>query len=296
MISSTSARSPLKTSGLFDTGLAGGALDVTSLDSSDISDLFSSATTYSIDDADEPSTSKADFSTHFLMDNWDLLDPLTDLEADPLGDGSLEAFVNLDNFLTGDSFFDDELEVHPVIDIPSSEMKQKVGEHVTTANVTGDLNESSSTDRHRKRKLAKISQKETVIKTNLFEIPVKVEDILVLDTYLDHDYTAKQMKLSQNCDQAVVSSRKSSDCVNNEFSLELPVEENGITDKQAVRRMKNNVASKRSREQRKQKFVEMDQEAEQLIIANENLRKKIVELELLAQQMKAELVAKMSGK
>jgi len=60
--------------------------------------------------------------------------------------------------------------------------------------------------------------------------------------------------------------------------------------------IKNNIASKRSREQRKQKFAEMDDEAEKLEIENERLRIKIVELEKMAKEMKAVLVAKMAGK
>jgi len=67
-------------------------------------------------------------------------------------------------------------------------------------------------------------------------------------------------------------------------------------DKQTARRIKNNIASKRSREQRKQKFAEMDDEAEKLEIENERLRIKIVELEKMAKEMKAVLVAKMAGK
>jgi lipopolysaccharide export system protein LptA len=67
-------------------------------------------------------------------------------------------------------------------------------------------------------------------------------------------------------------------------------------DKYRERRDKNNAASKRSREIKKQKYIEMDKEADTLEIKNEALRKKIVELEELAKFMKAELIRKMTSK
>jgi hypothetical protein len=60
------------------------------------------------------------------------------------------------------------------------------------------------------------------------------------------------------------------------------------------RRKKNNVASKRSREIRKNKYVEMDEQAVELEKANEELRKKIEQLERLTLAMKDALVAKLS--
>lgn len=60
------------------------------------------------------------------------------------------------------------------------------------------------------------------------------------------------------------------------------------------RRKKNNIASKRSRETRKNKFVEMDEQSLQLEQANEALRARIEELEGLTKRMKEALVAKLS--
>jgi hypothetical protein len=60
------------------------------------------------------------------------------------------------------------------------------------------------------------------------------------------------------------------------------------------RRKKNNVASKRSREIRKTKFMEMDDQAAVLEKANEELRGKIEQLERLTVAMKEALVAKLS--
>jgi len=61
------------------------------------------------------------------------------------------------------------------------------------------------------------------------------------------------------------------------------------------RRMKNNIASKRSRETRKTKFLEMDDEATKLEQSNEDLRKRIELLESLTKRMKEALVAKLSA-
>jgi len=61
------------------------------------------------------------------------------------------------------------------------------------------------------------------------------------------------------------------------------------------RRKKNNIASKRSREIRKNKFQEMDGETAQLEEANEELKKRIELLESLTKRMKDALVAKLSA-
>ncbi|CAL1528368.1 unnamed protein product [Lymnaea stagnalis] len=303
MISSTSVRSPQKTSGLFDTGFAGDALDVTSLDinaPSDIDNPFSPKDRfqpanifYSIDDSDALSSSKMDFSSSDLMETWDFLDPLADLETDQLADDSLDAFVNLDKYLDGEQFLDET--VQPLIDIPVTGMKllEDLELAPNSSKITLEASEvpAVALPKSRKRKLTKPSTINTV--TSLFEI--QVSPSVVMTTTSDHDYTTKCKKISleskptsQPCDDN--SALKLTD------TIEYTMDANVVGDKQAVRRMKNNVASKRAREQRKQKFADMDQEAEQLIAANEVLRQKIVELEKMAQEMKAQLVAKMSGK
>lgn len=61
------------------------------------------------------------------------------------------------------------------------------------------------------------------------------------------------------------------------------------------RRRKNNIASKRSREMRKNKFLTMDEQAAELEKANDELRQKIEQLESLTKKMKEALVAKLSS-
>ena len=66
--------------------------------------------------------------------------------------------------------------------------------------------------------------------------------------------------------------------------------------KYVERRIKNNIASRRSRQTRKQKFVDMEIQAEQLEIANEKLQEQVVELEKLTKIMKDILVKKLVAK
>jgi len=68
------------------------------------------------------------------------------------------------------------------------------------------------------------------------------------------------------------------------------------TEKYIQRRIKNNIASKRSRESRKQKFVSLDQQAVELERNNAKLRLKITELEELAKEMKEALIQRMVAK
>jgi len=60
------------------------------------------------------------------------------------------------------------------------------------------------------------------------------------------------------------------------------------------RRKKNNIASKRSREIRKNKFVEMDEHSARLERSNAELKARIEQLESLTKKMKEALVAKLS--
>jgi len=67
----------------------------------------------------------------------------------------------------------------------------------------------------------------------------------------------------------------------------------GKHSKYLERRKKNNIASKRSREIRKNKFLEMDEEAVKLEKSNEELKKRIDQLESLTKRMKEALVARL---
>ena len=64
----------------------------------------------------------------------------------------------------------------------------------------------------------------------------------------------------------------------------------GANDKHIMRRLKNNVASRRSRQTRKQKYVDMEKKAVELEAANIELRDRVTMLEKLAKEMKDELI------
>jgi len=66
-------------------------------------------------------------------------------------------------------------------------------------------------------------------------------------------------------------------------------------EKYLERRRKNNIASRRSRQTRKQKFTDMEQQAMDLEDSNVALQQKVVELEKLTKMMKDILVKKLAG-
>jgi CelD/BcsL family acetyltransferase involved in cellulose biosynthesis len=65
-------------------------------------------------------------------------------------------------------------------------------------------------------------------------------------------------------------------------------------EKYMERRRKNNIASRRSRETRKQKFTQMEEQAIELEKSNELLRQKVEELERLTKHMKETLVERLA--
>lgn len=110
----------------------------------------------------------------------------------------------------------------------------------------------------------------------------------------DHDYVTKKPKLTA----VTVEDSAAAEIISTATVMEAPRrhDRQQPDGKYRERRDKNNQASRRSRQIRKQKYQEMDKEAEVLEVKNEELRKKIVELEALAKTMKAMLIKKMTEK
>lgn len=106
------------------------------------------------------------------------------------------------------------------------------------------------------------------------------------DSTLDHSYTT------------IRPTAKRKHCVDvlGEDSFDIIEEPKKKNSKYVERRKKNNIASKRSREARKNKFMEMDDKTTELEKANETLRKKITQLEILTKKMKEALVSKLATK
>jgi len=111
----------------------------------------------------------------------------------------------------------------------------------------------------------------------------------------DHnDYTSKRPRLeSDSCDEGTRSRLMSygdsdvSDC-------NVTSSSSGRGQKYRERRDKNNVASKRSRATRKQKYVNMEETASKLERENEELRQRALEMEKLTKEMKAILVKRLA--
>lgn len=109
----------------------------------------------------------------------------------------------------------------------------------------------------------------------------------VVATTPDHDYVCKRPRLSTSSN----ASEEGGHTYAAASTSPVP-----LVRKYRERRDKNNVASRRSREIRKRKFVDMESKADELVVENEKLQLKIVELEKLAKEMKTILVSKLSGK
>lgn len=99
---------------ILSVGFAGGDTDVTSLDlnapvdnnpfSLNYLKSASFATSDPVAGGDAYTEGKLDCIQQYTMDTFDMLDPLADLETDQLMDDSLDAFINLDQYLMGVGF------------------------------------------------------------------------------------------------------------------------------------------------------------------------------------------------
>lgn len=140
------------------------------------------------------------------------------------------------------------------------------------------------------------------IRVDYTEMEPEISIVLGKDTTLgpestvsDHDYVTKKPKLAtEKCRTSAAVDVISTQTVGRAAAKSTAVGEPET--KYRERRDKNNEASRRSRQIRKQKYIEMDKEADDLEIRNDTLRKKIVELEALAKTMKAMLIQKMTAK
>jgi hypothetical protein len=101
----------------------------------------------------------------------------------------------------------------------------------------------------------------------------------------DHNYSVINQKRSKFDESATSES-----CSGTETEVPIPRR----TTKYLERRKKNNIASKRSRETRKNRFLEMEVQANELEGENDKLRDRITQLEKLTQQMKEVLVKRLT--
>lgn len=112
----------------------------------------------------------------------------------------------------------------------------------------------------------------------------------VFSSTIDHcDYTKKRPRFSESTSEMSDSDAESTVSSVSYQSMSLTSAERKVQ-----RRIKNNIASRRSRETRKQKFSAMEEEALELERKNKELTQKVMELETLAKQMKAVLVKRLA--
>ncbi|KAL3836016.1 hypothetical protein ACJMK2_021469 [Sinanodonta woodiana] len=258
-----SPRSEQKTSGLFDTEKADGVSQ-------------SMMMTYNLADIDD-----AWKIFEGLEDDTDTLDiGLSKEDQISLGDLStgltesdfLDSFMDLSNFVTENASEEKPDEFTEIFNIENNSKGRMECTSVIVDDPEPVLSDTLTIVGKRKH-----SAIESVLDTvNMVDV-----DAFEVVSTLDHDYVSKKIKLSplvKGADEAADS------------STTIPSNE-----KYRERRDKNNVASKRSREIRKMKFKEMEKEAEELVIKNDYLSKKIDELEKLAKEMKATLIKKMTA-
>jgi len=126
--------------------------------------------------------------------------------------------------------------------------------------------------------MPKVESEEISIKVPQSDIKSMKRKVSSVSINPDHnDYTCKRLRLPSTDDELPETS----------------TDHKGR--KYIARRQKNNVASKRSRETRKQKYVDMEQKSLELEKENKELEIKVKEMELLTKKMKDILVKRLSG-
>ncbi|XP_071101590.1 thyrotroph embryonic factor-like [Haliotis cracherodii] len=196
---------------------------------------------------------------------------------DPLAEASLDSFVDLSTFL------EEGKTVEPVdgaaVDIDALMEKTKpveVAVETAEPSMKGNFEEVEE--------VVDVVDKEEEVEEVVDVVDMEEE---VVATTPDHDYVCKRPRLSTSSN----ASEEGGHTYAAASTSPVP-----LVRKYRERRDKNNVASRRSREIRKRKFVDMESKADELVVENEKLQLKIVELEKLAKEMKTILVSKLSGK
>ncbi|XP_055995564.1 thyrotroph embryonic factor-like [Ostrea edulis] len=188
------------------------------------------------------------------------------------GDDFLNSFMDLSNFNN---------------DLQGGEGKPELALAVPIANL--DVQEEPSlvvklAAQKEKREMF-VQETETVIseecvKKRRLVRTEKEEGLAAAD--LDHDYITKKPRMSTVIVHPIHRvDEETTNCSEKKYT---------------ERRIKNNIASKRSRYIRKLKFVEMESEADRLVKENRMMKLKIEELEELAKEMKASLISKLAEK
>jgi hypothetical protein len=292
--SSSVPRLPQKTSGPFNTDLTDVTSPVASVpDFLSLDSLFTDeehnlfGTSSSLPQIDNTTMIKAEVAADSLVDISDLEGTL-DFD---LGKGSdfLENFTDLTNYFM-DTETTDKAEAPAVISLEepmtldeSAILDEMFKSLAPVAIDTNPVDVAPPVEEGRNQK----SRKRKAVTAPKVARPAEDDgDVFtVAECSSDHSYTAKRRRVSTVVAMETISAAESDD-----EETATPSKEQ----KYLERRRKNNIASKRSRETRKQKFTAMEQQAIDLEKANEDLRAKVTQLEELAKEMKDALIKRLA--
>ena len=212
-------------------------------------------------------------------------DDVTDLDA-----SYLEAFTDLSEYLLGDSnpaagiegadvLWDTPEVIHVIA--PTAETREILPPTSITMLPSSSTSSLASTSTSTSTSTASLESSSTEgVKAAKRTAAAAFGSVEHVPANSDHDdYVLKRRRMKMETEVADSTT---------------PIKTLSKADKYVERRKKNNVASKRSRETRKQKFTEMELQAQQLEKRNEELRAKIEMLEKMAKEMKATLVQKLA--
>ena len=128
-----------------------------------------------------------------------------------------------------------------------------------------------------------------------FEEEMQTEELAVNPDHNDYTRKSASVRPLKRARTATVTSESDAESVVSSTSTAFGVVPTmGKDQKYLERRRKNNIASRRSRETRKQKFASMDKQAEELEAKNAELRVKVAELEKLTKLMKDTLIQQLA--
>ena len=220
-------------------------------------------------------------------------EPSPNLTPSPLGDLSEFLFPAAEEFRTISWNIDEPLR-NEVTLLPTESVKVNDVEFGEVFTDIDDLLNMNGSVTYQQVTSDEVCDILPVIVTNEdITVPQSVELLTISLPELDQPSTSSYGEPDHNYSTIKKRKRKISeisDCSETIYTGD----DNKLT-KYLERRRKNNIASKRSRETRKSKFLSMDEQADELERSNTELRQRIEQLESLTKRMKEALVAKLSA-
>ncbi|KAL8623496.1 hypothetical protein ACOMHN_015704 [Nucella lapillus] len=207
--------------------------------------------------------------------------------VDSLGDASMDSFTDLSSILIEPSFME------------QPEEKADASTSLTFLNM--DENMKSQQYSLMNPFIEVVAEDDDNQSSDLAKLSANVGLKRPRTPSLDHDYSNKRARLSPSpspypAAPASVESAEESFLVPDFSPASSPSPSVSREDKHKLRREKNNLASKRSREIRKKKFLNYEVEAKRLDEENAQLELRVALLEKLAKDMKDVLVSKLKIK